>query len=84
MPFIISYTFFTLIVLIVMNVFLVRKKNWHTKKEEALDKEVPVGKVLFVLMFGMFIAILNQRFGTASLHTAKGTRVCWIGRRSVF
>ncbi|WP_339229011.1 DHA2 family efflux MFS transporter permease subunit [Aeribacillus sp. FSL K6-2833] len=60
MPFIISYTFFTLIVLIVMNVFLVRKKNWHTKKEEALDKEVPVGKVLFVLMFGMFIAILNQ------------------------
>lgn len=64
MPFTISYAIFAIIVLIAINFLFIRKKRKRDLQldsgKEAAVQEVPIGKVLFVLMFGMFIAILNQ------------------------
>lgn len=64
MPFTISYAIFAIIVLIAVNFLFIRKKRKRDLQldsgKEAAVQEAPIGKVLFVLMFGMFIAILNQ------------------------
>lgn len=56
-----AYAFFSLMVLATINMMLFKKpKEKKEAVEEETHTEINLGRVLFVLMFGMFTAILNQ------------------------
>jgi len=60
--FMLTYIFFGVLVLLALNFTLVKKPSIpsNTSEMESSSEPVKVGRILFVLLFGMFIVILNQ------------------------
>lgn len=61
--YLVSYIIFAIIVLATINYFYIKKPKFKRaieNEEPSEEQQMSVGKIMFVLLFGMFVAILNQ------------------------